>query len=137
MVPSLQETAASCRLSEEAVLRILQYDCSPVSLNTVAKGEHNKTYGDMLEDPKWVAPEDTVQGETLRDRLDDAMNDLSDRERNILQRRYGLIDGSTYTLDELSQMFSLTRERIRQIELGALRKLRHPVRSRKLRGSVR
>jgi RNA polymerase primary sigma factor len=84
-----------------------------------------------------VAPEDSVQGETLRDRLDDAMNDLSDRERNILQRRYGLIDGSTYTLDELSQMFSLTRERIRQIELAALRKLRHPVRSRKLGGSVR
>jgi len=137
VVPSLQETAESCRLSEEDVLRILQYDCSPVSLNAVARGEHNKTYGDILEDPKCVAPEDSVQGESLRDRLDDAMNDLSDRERNILQHRYGLFDGSIYTLDELSKMFSLTRERIRQIELGALRKLQHPERSRKLRAAIR
>jgi RNA polymerase primary sigma factor len=64
------------------------------------------------------------------------MTDLSDRERNILQRRYGLFDGSVYTLDELSKIFSLTRERIRQIELGALRKLQHPVRTRKLKISA-
>jgi len=133
MVPTLQETAESCRLSEEDVLRILRYDCSPVSLNAVARGEPNKTYSEILEDTKCGVPEDSVRGESLRDRLDDAMNDLSDRERNILQRRYGLLDGSVYTLDELSKMFSLTRERIRQIELSALRKLQHPVRSRKLR----
>jgi RNA polymerase primary sigma factor len=132
-VPTLQETAESCRLSEEDVLRILRYDCSPVSLNAVARGEPNKTYSEILEDTKCGVPEDSVRGESLRDRLDDAMNDLSDRERNILQRRYGLLDGSVYTLDELSKMFSLTRERIRQIELSALRKLQHPVRSRKLR----
>jgi len=137
MVPTLQETAESCRLSEEDVIRILRYDCSPVSLNAVARGENNKTYSEILEDTKCGFPEDTVQGESLRDRLDDAMNDLSDRERNILQRRYGLLDGSVYTLDELSKMFSLTRERIRQIELSALRKLQHPVRSRKLRISAR
>jgi len=137
VVPTLQETAESCRLSEEDVIRILRYDCSPVSLNAVARGEHNKTYSEILEDTKCGSPEDTVQGETLRDRLDDVMNDLSDRERNILQRRYGLLDGSVYTLDELSKMFSLTRERIRQIELGALRKLQHPIRSRKLKVSIR
>ena len=136
MVPTLQETAASCRLSEEDVLRILRYDCSPVSLNAVARGEHNKAYGDILEDTKCGCPEDSVPGESLRDRLDDIMNDLSDRERNILQRRYGLLDGSVYTLDELSKMFSLTRERVRQIELTALRKLQHPVRSRKLRIAI-
>ena len=133
MVPTLQETAVSCRLSEEDVLRILRYDCSPVSLNAVAREGHNKTYSEILEDTKCGCPEDTVPGESLRDRLDDVMNDLSDRERGILQRRYGLLDGSVYTLDELSQMFSLTRERVRQIELTALRKLQHPVRSRKLR----
>ena len=137
MVPTLQETAEICHLSEEDVVRILRYDCSPVSLNAVARGEHSKTYSDILEDPKCGFPEDAVQGESLRDRLDDIMNDLSDRERNILQRRYGLLDGSVYTLDELSKMFSLTRERIRQIELGALRKLQHPIRSRKLRISAR
>jgi RNA polymerase primary sigma factor len=135
MVPSLQETALTCRLSEEDVLKILRCDCSPVSLNATAMGEHNKTYGEILEDTKSGPPEDSVQGETLRDRLDDIMNELSDRERNILQCRYGLLDGSVYTLDELSKMFSLTRERIRQIEIGAIRKLQHPARSRKLRVS--
>jgi len=89
-----------------------------------------------LEDTKCGSPEDSVPGESLRDRLDDIMNDLSDRERNILQRRYGLYDGSVYTLDELSKIFSLTRERIRQIELSALRKLQHPVRTRKLQISA-
>ena len=137
IVPTLRETAESCRLSEEDVLRILRYDCSPVSLNAVAKGEHNKTYSEILEDTGHGSPEDAVQGESLRDRLDDVMSDLSDRERNILQCRYGLRDGSVYTLDELSKMFSLTRERVRQIELSALRKLQHPVRSRKLRISAR
>ena len=133
IVPTLQETAALCRLSEEDVIRILRYDCSPVSLNAVARGEHNKTYSEILEDTKCGCPEDAVQGESLRDRLDCIMNDLSERERGILQRRYGLHDGSIYTLDELSKLFSLTRERVRQIELSALRKLRHPVRSRSLR----
>ena len=137
VVPTLRETAESCRLSEEDVLRILQYDCSPVSINAVAKGEHNKTYSEILEDTRCASPEDSVRGESLRDRLDAVMNDLSDRERNILQRRYGLLDGFVYTLDELSKMFSLTRERVRQIELGALRKLRHPTRARKLSMSIR
>jgi RNA polymerase primary sigma factor len=89
-----------------------------------------------LEDTRNGLPEDSVQGESLRNRLDEAMNDLSDRERNILQCRYGLFDGSVYTLDELSKMFSLTRERVRQIELGAIRKLQHPVRSQKLKMSI-
>jgi RNA polymerase primary sigma factor len=135
-VPTLQETAESCRLSEEDLVKILQCDCLPVSFNATAKGEYNKTYGDILEDTRCGAPEDSVQGESLRDRLDDVMNDLSDRERSILQRRYGLLDGSVYTLDELSKMFSLTRERIRQIELAALRKLQHPVRTRRLKISA-
>jgi len=135
VMPTLLETAEACRLSEEEVVKILRYDCLPVSLNAIVKGE-NKTYGEILEDTRSGAPEDTVPGESLRDRLDNIMNDLSDRERNILQRRYGLLDGSIYTLDELSKMFSLTRERIRQIELGAIRKLQHPVRSRKLKPSA-
>lgn len=131
LVPSLRETALSCRLSEEDVIRILRCDCSPVSFNAVVRGEQHTTYGEILEDTRYGAPEERVKGESLRDRLDDIMTELSDRERNILQRRYGLLDGSVYTLDELSRMFSLTRERIRQIELGALRKLRNPLHSRK------
>ena len=136
LVPTLQETAQSCRLSEAEVVKILQCDCSPVSFNMVAKGEQDKTYSEILEDTKCGPPEDSVPGESLRDRLDDIMTDLSDRERSILQRRYGLFDGSVYTLDELSKIFSLTRERIRQIELGALRKLQHPMRTRKLKISA-
>ena len=131
-VPTLQETAKNCRLSEEDVLKILQFDCSPVSFDSPVKKEQNQTYGDILEDTKCCPPEEAIFGETLRDKLDDAMDALSDRERTILQRRYGLLDGSVYTLDELSKMFSLTRERIRQIELSALRKLQHPTRTRKL-----
>jgi len=132
MEPTLQETAQSCHLSEEDLLKILRCDCSPVSFNALAMGENNKTYGEVLEDTKCGCPEDSVSGESLRDRLDTLMTDLSDRERNIIQRRYGLLDGSVYTLDELSKMFSVSRERIRQIELSALRKLQHPVRTRKL-----
>jgi RNA polymerase primary sigma factor len=134
-MPSLQETAKTCRLSEEDVVKILRYDCLPISLNTVVSGEQNKTYSEVLEDTACGLPEDSVSGETLRDRLEDMMSDLSDRERNIIQCRYGLLDGSVYTLEELSKMFSLTRERIRQIELGALRKLQHPIRTRKLQTS--
>ena len=130
-LPTLQETAKSCHLQEKDIIKILRCDCSPVSLNMLAEGE-NKTYGEILEDTRYGSPEDSVPGESLRDRLNDMMNDLSDRERNILQCRYGLLDGSVYTLDELSKMFSLTRERIRQIELGAIQKLQHPTRSRKL-----
>ena len=126
-IPTLQETAESCRLSEEDVIKILRCDCSPVSLNAVARGEQNKTYGETLEDTKCGPPEDFVQGESLRDWIDNIMGDLSDRERNILQCRYGLLDGSVYTLDELSKKFSLTRERIRQIELHALKKLKQPI----------
>ncbi|MDR0328366.1 MAG: sigma-70 family RNA polymerase sigma factor [Planctomycetaceae bacterium] len=135
-VPTLQKTAQSCGCSEEEVVKILLCDCSPISFSMTAKGEKNATYGDIVEDTKGGKPEDFVPGESLRDRLDDAMNDLSDRERNILQRRYGLFDGSVYTLDELSKMYSVTRERIRQIELTALRKLQHPVCIRKLKTSA-
>ena len=135
-VPTLQETAQLCHLSEEDVLKILRCDCSPTSLSSTARGEQSKTYGEILEDTKCGFPEDSVSGESLRDQLDDLMTDLSDRERNILLCRFGLTDGSVYTLDELSKIFSLSRERIRQIELGALRKLQHPVRTRKLEASA-
>ena len=126
MLPTLQETAKSCRLTEAEVVKILRCNCMPISLDATASGK-NKTYGEILEDTKCGSSDDSIQGETLRDKLDDIMTDLSDRERNILQHRYGLLDGSVYTLDELSQMFSLTRERIRQIEIGAIRKLQHPL----------
>ena len=136
VMPSLRETAETCHLPEEDLVKLLRCDCSPVSFNAVARGEQNKTYGEILEDTKCGAPEDSVQGESLRDKIDDIMTALSDRERNILQRRYGLFDDSVCTLDELSKIFSLTRERIRQIELSALRKLQHPTRSGKLKAAI-
>lgn len=134
--PTLQETALSCQLSEADVVKFLRCDCSPVSLDAIVIGEQNKTYGDILEDPKCHSPEESVHSEALRDCLNDIMTDLSDRERNILQHRYGLLDGSVYTLEELSKMFSVTRERIRQIEIAALRKLRHQTSFQKLRMSA-
>ena len=137
-IPSLQETAQSCKLSEDELVKLLRCDCQPASFNTLVKDNAfvkeniNITYCDILEDTKCSAPEDSVQGESLRDQLDDAMLELSDRERNIIQCRYGLLDGSVYTLDELSRIFSVTRERIRQIETNALRKLQNPNRCQKL-----
>ena len=138
--PAQAATAKKCLEQNyqqlDALKRFTSETPATIRRYTVATGEQGKTYCDILEDTKCGAPENSVPGESLRDRLNDIMNDLSERERSVLQRRYGLFDGSVYTLDELSKLFSLTRERVRQIEIGALRKLQHPARSRKLRVSV-
>jgi RNA polymerase primary sigma factor len=93
----------------------------------------DSTLGDFLEDDSHLAPDDTAIGKLLSERMEDVLGSLTARENRVLQLRFGLQDGRSYTLEEVGQKFGVTRERIRQIEAKALSKLRHPRRSRRLR----
>ncbi|HYG34890.1 MAG TPA: sigma-70 family RNA polymerase sigma factor, partial [Clostridia bacterium] len=90
--------------------------------------------GDFIEDKGAQKPFDGINDRLLRERLDQVLALLSQRERNILEMRFGLVDGCSHTLEEIGKLYNVTRERIRQLEAKALRKLRHPTRSRRLRG---
>jgi RNA polymerase primary sigma factor len=104
-----------------------------MSLESPVGSEENSQLGDFIEDEDALEPMDAAAREMLRESIDNAMAVLSDRERQVLERRFGLMDGTDHTLEEVGQYFEVTRERIRQIESKALRKLRHPARSRFLR----
>jgi RNA polymerase primary sigma factor len=95
--------------------------------------EDNNQLGDFIEDESAIEPIDAAARDMLHESIQDALAVLSEREREVLEMRYGLIDGKDHTLEEVGKHFNVTRERIRQIEAKALRKLRHPTRSRQLR----
>ena len=113
--------------------RILQAAEEPMSLDSPVGSEDNSMLGDFIEDDKTPEPMDAAAREMLRAQVKNALAVLSDREREVLEMRFGLLDGKDHTLEEVGQAFNVTRERIRQIEAKALRKLRHPTRSRYLR----
>ncbi|MCK4976689.1 MAG: sigma-70 family RNA polymerase sigma factor, partial [Anaerolineales bacterium] len=115
------------------VNRILRAAEEPMSLESPVGGEDNSQLGDFIEDEDALEPMDAAAREMLRESVKNALAVLSDRERQVLELRFGLADGTDHTLEEVGQYFSVTRERIRQIESKALRKLRHPTRSRHLR----
>ena len=115
------------------VKNILKTAEEPVSLERPVGDEDNSTLADFIEDQDAAAPLDAAAKEILREQVQDSLSSLSDRERQVLQLRFGLNDGKDHTLEEVSQFFGVTRERIRQIEAKALRKLRHPSRSSDLR----
>ena len=115
------------------VLRILQSAEEPVSLERPVGDEESSQLGDFIEDNDALEPMDAAAREMLREQVQNALGALSERERQVLELRFGLIDGKDHTLEEVSRYFNVTRERIRQIEAKALRKLRHPTRSRHLR----
>jgi len=115
------------------VQRILQSAEEPVSLERPVGDEDSSQLGDFIEDDEALEPMDAAAREMLRDQVQSALAALSERERQVLELRFGLIDGKDHTLEEVSRYFNVTRERIRQIEAKALRKLRHPTRSRHLR----
>jgi RNA polymerase primary sigma factor len=115
------------------VQRILQSAEEPVSLERPVGDEESSQLGDFIEDDEALEPMDAAAREMLREQLQSALGALSERERQVLELRFGLIDGKDHTLEEVSRYFNVTRERIRQIEAKALRKLRHPTRSRHLR----
>jgi len=117
----------------DKVQRILQSAEEPVSLERPVGDEESSQLGDFLEDEEALEPMDAAAREMLREQVQSALAALSERERQVLELRFGLIDGKDHTLEEVSRYFNVTRERIRQIEAKALRKLRHPTRSRHLR----
>jgi len=115
------------------IRRILKIAQEPMSLEMPIGSEDNSSLGDFIEDESVPGPVDQASRQLLKEQMQDVLEGLSDRERKVLELRFGLQDGRTRTLEEVGQEFGVTRERIRQIEAKALRKLRHPIRSRKLR----
>jgi len=115
------------------VRRIMRIALEPMSLETPVGAEENSSLGDFIEDDSLPGPADQASRHLLKEQMSEILSGLSDRERKVLEMRFGLKDGMARTLEEVGQEFGVTRERIRQIEAKALRKLRHPIRSRKLR----
>lgn len=121
------------RRSAQKVRRIKRISEEPMSLETPIGSEDNSFLGDFIEDPNGTAPADMATKELLKEHMRDILEQLTERERKVLEMRFGLEDGQGRTLEEVGNEFGVTRERIRQIEAKALRKLRHPLRSRKLK----
>ena len=131
--PTTLEISEGMEVPPERVREILKVSQEPVSLETPIGEEEDSHLGDFIEDRSAPAPADAATFQLLREQVDDVLASLSDRERRVLRLRFGLEDGRSRTLEEVGRDFGVTRERIRQIEAKALRKLRHPSRSRKLR----
>jgi RNA polymerase primary sigma factor len=123
----------SWRRAAAKVRRIMRIAQEPMSLETPIGSEENSYLGDFIEDETVMGPVDAASKQLLKEQLHEILTSLSDRERKVLEMRFGLNDGQGRTLEEVGSEFGVTRERIRQIEAKALRKLRHPIRSRKLR----
>ncbi len=121
------------RRASAKVRNIIRMAQEPMSLETPVGNEENSFLGDFIKDESAPAPADAATQQLLREQVEEILEELNDRERKVLEMRFGLIDGRNRTLEEVGQEFGVTRERIRQIEAKALRKLRHPQRSRKLR----
>ncbi|QFF99467.1 RNA polymerase sigma factor RpoD [Psychrobacillus glaciei] len=131
--PSPEEIGEEMDLPQEKVREILKIAQEPVSLETPIGEEDDSHLGDFIEDADAQSPSDHAAYELLKEQLEDVLDTLTDREENVLRLRFGLDDGRTRTLEEVGKVFGVTRERIRQIEAKALRKLRHPSRSKRLK----
>ncbi|HDX9577581.1 RNA polymerase sigma factor RpoD [Bacillus cytotoxicus] len=131
--PSPEEIGEEMDLVPEKVREILKIAQEPVSLETPIGEEDDSHLGDFIEDQEATSPADHAAYELLKEQLEDVLDTLTDREENVLRLRFGLDDGRTRTLEEVGKVFGVTRERIRQIEAKALRKLRHPSRSKRLK----
>lgn len=131
--PTPDEIGKEMELSPDKVRDILKIAQEPVSLETPIGEEDDSHLGDFIEDQEAVSPSDNAAYELLKEQLEDVLDTLTDREENVLRLRFGLDDGRTRTLEEVGKVFGVTRERIRQIEAKALRKLRHPSRSKRLK----
>jgi RNA polymerase primary sigma factor len=131
--PSSEEIARKMDLPINKVRKIIKIAQEPISLETPIGEEEDSHLGDFIEDKVMPSPPDTVIHINLREQIEDALKTLTEREAKVLKMRFGLGDGNEHTLEEVGQQFKVTRERIRQIEAKALRKLKHPSRSRKLK----
>ncbi|MDO8670140.1 MAG: RNA polymerase sigma factor RpoD [Dehalococcoidia bacterium] len=131
--PTSEEIGNEMEISAEKVREILKVSQDPVSLETPIGEEEDSHLGDFIEDRAALAPADAASHQLLKEQVEDVLGSLNERERRVLQLRFGLVDGRSRTLEEVGREFAVTRERIRQIEAKALRKLRHPSRSKKLK----
>lgn len=131
--PSIAELANALDMSEEKVMEIMQIAREPASLETPIGEEDDSNLGDFVADSTTVTPEGNVENVMLKEHIDALLGDLKERERQVIVLRFGLLDGHPRTLEDVGREFNVTRERIRQIEAKALRKLRNPVRSKKIR----
>ena len=131
--PTAEEIGKELELPADRVREIMKVSQEPVSLETPIGEEEDSHLGDFLEDPSALAPSDAASHQLLKEQVMDVLSSLTPRERKVLELRFGLEDGRSRTLEEVGREFNVTRERIRQIEAKALRKLRHPTRSKKLK----
>ena len=131
--PAAEEIASEMRLSVEKVRSILKIAQEPISLQTPIGDEGDTSFGDFIEDKKAVSPANASAYTMLKEEMDNILNTLTEREKRVLRLRFGIGDGYPRTLEEVGSIFNVTRERVRQIEAKALRKLRHPIRSRRLK----
>jgi RNA polymerase primary sigma factor len=132
--PTTEETAAAADISIEETRRVLNIGRHPVSLDRPVGESEDCSFGEFLEDQGTQSPTLTAANGMLREKIESLLKTLTYREREIIRLRYGLTDGYTYTLEEVGRIFRVTRERVRQIEAKAVRKLQHPVRSKQLEG---
>lgn len=131
--PSVAELSEALEMSEDKVMEVMQIAREPASLETPIGEEDDSNLGDFVADSNVVTPEGNVESVMLREHIDALLGDLKERERQVIVLRFGLEDGHPRTLEEVGKEFNVTRERIRQIEAKALRKLRNPVRSKRIR----
>ena len=130
--PTIEELAEAAGMPAIEVRRVMKIGRHPISLDRPVGDSEDSYFGDFIEDERQEAPSQMAASDMLRRRIDDVLKTLTYREREIIKLRYGIGDGYTYTLEEVGRIFKVTRERVRQVEAKALRKLQHPVRSRKL-----
>jgi RNA polymerase primary sigma factor len=131
--PTPEEVAKEMGISAEKVREIMKIAQEPISLETPVGEENDSSLGDFIEDHDVPAPADAASYELLKEQIGEVLDTLTEREESVLRLRFGLDDGRSRTLEEVGKMFGVTRERIRQIEAKALRKLRHPSRSKQLK----
>ncbi len=131
--PSPEEIGKELNMAPDKVREVLKIAQEPVSLETPIGEEDDSHLGDFIEDDVIESPVDYTNRVLLREQLDEVMDTLTDREENVLRMRFGLDDGRMHTLEDVGKQFKVTRERIRQIEAKAIKKLRHPRRSKPLR----
>ncbi|USO00357.1 MAG: RNA polymerase sigma factor RpoD [Phycisphaeraceae bacterium] len=134
--PTMEELAQAAGMPVAETRRVMKISRHPVSLDRPVGESEDSYFGDFIEDERQQTPSDSAAQDMLAQRIEHVLKTLTYREREILKLRYGIGDGYTYTLEEVGRIFKVTRERVRQVEAKALRKLQHPVRARKLQGFV-
>ncbi len=132
--PSIEEVAEAAQVSVDEAKRVMKISKHPISLDRPIGESDDSYFGDFIEDESVESPVSAASREMLKDRIESVLSTLTFREREIIKLRYGIGDGYTYTLEEVGRIFRVTRERVRQIEAKAVRKLQHPVRARRLGG---